>query len=101
MPTHTILTNHRLYPVSISVQSPIPDIQNPVYSSTLPNVACTKSVIPHVSVMLIGNVMEQNLVGFPNSMYLHVGTYTPYFGSSYKGVGGVPTMWPLMFDPLI
>jgi len=45
--------------------------------------------------------MEQNLVGFPNSMYLHVGTYTPYFGYSYKGVGGVPTMWPLMFDPLI
>jgi hypothetical protein len=44
--------------------------------------------------------MEQNLVGFPNSMYPHVGPYTPYFGFGYKGIGGVPTMWPPMSDPL-
>jgi hypothetical protein len=45
--------------------------------------------------------MEQNPIGFPNSMYLHVGPYIPYFGSSYKGIGGVPIMWPPMSDPLI
>jgi hypothetical protein len=44
--------------------------------------------------------MDQNLVGFPNSMYLHVGPYTPYFGFGYEGVKGVPTMWPPMSDPL-
>jgi hypothetical protein len=43
--------------------------------------------------------MEQNLVGFPNSMYPHVGTYIPYFGYGYGDMGSVPTMWPLMFDP--
>jgi len=33
-------------------------------------------------------------------MYFHVGPYTPYFSSSYKGIGGVPTMWLPMSDPL-
>jgi hypothetical protein len=44
--------------------------------------------------------MEQVLVGFPNLMYLHVGPYTPYVGSSYGGIGSVPTIWPPMSDPL-
>ncbi len=44
--------------------------------------------------------MEQNPIGFPNSMYLHVGPYTPYLGFGYEGIGGVPTMWPSMPDPL-
>jgi hypothetical protein len=43
--------------------------------------------------------MEQNLVGFKNSMFLHVGPYTSYFGYGYGGIGSVFTMWPLMFDP--
>jgi hypothetical protein len=51
-------------------------------------------------ILIIENVMEQNLVGFPNSMYLRVKPYTPYFGSSYRGIRGVPTMWPPMSDPL-
>jgi hypothetical protein len=42
--------------------------------------------------------MEQNLVGFPNSIYFHVKPYTSYFGSSYMGLRGVPIMWTLMFD---
>jgi hypothetical protein len=63
-------------------------VQNPVYSSTLPNVACKELVIPLVFVSLIKNVMEQNPVGFPNSMYPHVGPYIPYFGSSYQGHRG-------------
>jgi hypothetical protein len=45
--------------------------------------------------------MEQNGVGFPNSMYPHVGPYTPYFGFSYGGIVSVPTMWSPMSNPLI
>jgi hypothetical protein len=82
--------------VSLPIQSPNLNIQNLVYPSTLPNVVYKKSIIP-----LIEYVMEQNLVGFPNLMYPHVGSYTPYFGYSYGGIGSVPTMWPPMFDPLI
>jgi hypothetical protein len=48
----------------------VSNIQNPIYSSALPNVICRKLVIPLVSVPFIGNVMEQNIVGFPNSMSL-------------------------------
>jgi hypothetical protein len=44
--------------------------------------------------------MEKNLVYFPNSMYPHVGPYTPYFGFSYEGIRSVPTIWPLMSNPL-
>ncbi len=90
MPPHTILTNHRPYIVSIHV-----------YSLTLLNVACRKPIIPPIFVPIIKNVMEQNLIGFPNSMYLHVRPYTPYFGFSYRGMGGVPTMWPPLFNPLV
>jgi hypothetical protein len=77
------LTNRKLYSVSIPFQTLISNIQNLVYSLALPNVACKKEIIPFISVPLIGNVMEQNVIGFPNSMYLHVGPYTPYFGFSY------------------
>jgi len=45
--------------------------------------------------------MEQNPVDFPNSIYPHVGPYTPYFGSSYEGIRSVPTMWPPMSNPLV
>jgi len=67
----------------------------------LPNVACRELVIPQISIPLTKNVVEQNLVGFPNSMYPHVGPYTPYFGSSYKGIKSDCTMWPPMSDPLV
>ncbi len=50
---------------------------------------------------LIMIVMEQNLVSFPNSMHFHAGPYTQYFGFNYGGLGSVPIMWPLMFDPLV
>ncbi len=40
------------------------------------------------------------MVGFPNSMYPHVGPYTPYFGYGYEGITNVPTVWPPMFNPL-
>jgi hypothetical protein len=58
-------------------------IQILVYSLAPPNVTCRKLIIPHVFVPLIENVMEQNPIGFPNSKYLHVGTYTPNFGFGY------------------
>jgi len=45
--------------------------------------------------------MEQNLVKFANSMYPHVGPYTPYFCFGNGGIRSVPTLWPLMFDPLV
>jgi hypothetical protein len=89
---HIILIDHRPYSISLLVQSPISNIQNLIYPLALPNVACRKPIIPHVFIPFIGNVMEQNLVGFPNSMYPHVGPYTPYFGFGYKGIRGVPTM---------
>ncbi len=102
LPTHTLLTNHRPYLVSTPIQNLVPNIQILVYSSTLPNVACKELIIPprQPVVLIIENVMEQNPVGFPNSMYFHVKPYTPYFGFNYRGVKGVPTMWPPMSDPL-
>ncbi len=45
--------------------------------------------------------MEQNLVGLSNSIFFHVGPYTPYFGVSYDGIGNVHVLWPLMFDRVI
>jgi hypothetical protein len=87
---HTRLTNHELCLVSLPIQSRVLNIQNPVYPLALPNVACRKPVVPPISVPFTKNVIEQNLVGFPNSMYPHVGPYTPYFGSGYGGVGDVP-----------
>jgi hypothetical protein len=48
----------------------VSNIQNPMHSLTLPNVICRNLIIPFVSVPFIGNVMEQNLIGFPNSMLL-------------------------------
>ncbi len=66
--------NHRPYLVSLIFQSLIPNIQNLIYPSTLPNVACKELVIPPISVPFTENVVEQN------SMCPHVGPYTPYFG---------------------
>jgi hypothetical protein len=60
---------------------------------------CREPIISHVSI--IKYVMEQNLIGFPNSMYLHVGPHTLYFGFGYGGIGSVPTMWPPMSNPLV
>jgi hypothetical protein len=45
--------------------------------------------------------MEQNPIGFPNSMYPHDGPYTPYFYYGYGAIRSVPIMWLLMFNPLI
>jgi len=72
--------DHRPYLVSLTISTLVLNVQNLMYISTLPNVACKKPILPHVSIPLIGNVIEQNLVGFPNSMYHHVQPYTPYFG---------------------
>ncbi len=77
---HIILTNHRLYLISIPIQNLGPNIQILIYSLTLPNINCREPFIPPFFVPLIINVMEQNLIDFPNSMYPHVGPYTPYFG---------------------
>jgi hypothetical protein len=62
---------------------------------------CKELLIPHIFVPLIKNIMEQNLVSFPNSMYFHVGPYTPYFGYGYGGIKNAPTMWPPMPNPLV
>jgi len=61
-----------------------------------------ESFIPLVFVPIIGNVIEQNLIGFPNSMFFHVEPYRPYrpyFGYGYSGLGIVPAMLPPMFSP--
>jgi hypothetical protein len=86
--------------VSLIIQIFVHNVQNSIYLLTLPNVACKKPVIPLVSVQFIENIMEQNPVGFPNSMYLHVGPYTPYFAYGYGGIRSAPTIWPLMSNPL-
>ncbi len=48
----------------------VSNIQNLVYSLALPNVACRKLVFLLVSIPIVENVMEQNLVAFPNSISL-------------------------------
>ncbi len=48
----------------------VSNILNQVYSSTLPNVACRMLVIPLVFIPFTGNVMEKNVICFPNSMSL-------------------------------
>jgi hypothetical protein len=92
--------DHRPYSILVHVQSLILSIQNLVYFLALPNVPCREPIIPLVFVTLTGNVIKQNLVGFLNLMYPHVGPYTPYFGSSCKGVECDPIMWPPMSNPL-
>jgi hypothetical protein len=75
--------DHKPYLVALPIQNLVPNVWNLIYLSALPNVACRKPIIPLVFVPLTINVMDQNPIGFPNSMYLHVGPYTTYFGSSY------------------
>ncbi len=98
--THIVLTDNKLYLALVLIQNLVSNIHNSVYSLALPNVPCKKLVIPLLSILITKNVMEQNLVGFPNSMYPYVGPYTPYFGFGYGGIAGVPTMWPPMSNPL-
>jgi hypothetical protein len=94
------MMEHKIYSISLHVQSSIPNIQNLVYLSKLPNVACKELVIIPIFVPFIENVMEQNPIGFPNSMYPHDGPYTPYFGYGYGGIRSVPIIWLPMFYPL-
>ncbi len=101
LPTQIIPMDHKPYLISTHVQSFVPNVYNLVYPLTLLNAFCKKLVIPHIFVPLIKNVMEQNLVSFPNSMYLHVGPYTPYFGYGYGGINNAPTMWLPRFNPLV
>jgi hypothetical protein len=70
--------DHKPYPVILPIQSLVPNVWNLDYPSALPNVVCRKPILP-----LTRNVMDQNPIGFPNSMYLHVGPYTTYFGYNY------------------
>jgi hypothetical protein len=42
--------------------------------------------------------MQQNLIGFPNSIFPHVRPYTPYSCSNYNGIGSVLAMWSPMFN---
>jgi hypothetical protein len=86
--------------MSTLVQSIILNVQNSIHRSTLPDVSRKQTIIPHVFVPLMRNVMEKNPIGFSNSMYLHVGPYTPYFGFEYGSIGSAPTMWPPMSNPL-
>jgi hypothetical protein len=86
------MMDHRPYLVSLLVPSLVPNVQNLMYIVALPNVDCRKPILPRVSIPLTRNVIEQNSIGFPNSMYPYVGPYTPYFGSSYRGIESVPTM---------
>jgi hypothetical protein len=34
-------------------------------------------------------------------MFSPIGSYPPFFGPTYLGMGIVPTIWPQMFDPII
>jgi hypothetical protein len=71
-----------------------------VYLSTSANVSHKKLIIPFVFLLFIKNIMEQNLIGFSNSMFFHVGPYILYFCSSYGGIGSSLVMWPPMSNPL-
>jgi hypothetical protein len=54
--------------MSTHVQSFVLNVQISIFPSTLPDVFHKNIIIPHVYISLIENVMEQNLVGFQNSM---------------------------------
>jgi len=43
--------------------------------------------------------MEQNPIGFPNSMCPHVGPCTPYFGFGYGGIRSAHKMWLPISNP--
>jgi hypothetical protein len=86
--------------MSTPIQSFVLNVHNLIYPLALPNVFHKEIVIPPVFVSLIENVIEQNLVGFPNSIHPYVGPYTSYFGFSYGGMGSALIIWPLMSDPL-
>ncbi len=94
MLTQKILFDYRPCPISTHVP-------NLIYPTTLLHVFCKEPMFPLVYVPLTQNVMEKNLVGFPNSMFFHVGPYTPYFGPHYGGKGSVLVMWFPIFDPLV
>jgi len=68
---------------------------------TLLDVFHEELVFPLVSIPFVGNVMEQNPIGFPKLMFLHVGPYAPYFGSSYGGIGSALVMWFPISNPLV
>jgi hypothetical protein len=34
-------------------------------------------------------------------MFSPIGPYTPYFGSSYSGIGSVLAMWPPIYSPFV
>jgi len=88
--------------ISTPIQNLVSNVCNLVYPSTLVDVSHKELVIPLVLFLFfINNIMEQNPVGFPNSVFLHVGPYTSYFCSSYDGIGSVFVMWPPMSNPLI
>jgi hypothetical protein len=97
--THTILNNHKPYPVSLPIQSSILNIQNLIYPLALPNVACKELTIPPNFIFLFENVTEQNLVGSQNSMYFMLDPIHHFLGFGHKGIGSVPTMWPPISIP--
>lgn len=92
-------TSNIPYPILIHVQNLTLNVQQSIYPSTIPKWPCNKPFVPPISIPIIANLIEQNLVGFPNSMFPFVGPYPPFFGFGYNGMGSVPTMWPLMFGP--
>jgi len=41
------------------------------------------------------------LISFSNDKFYPIGSYPPFFGPTYLGMGIVPTIWLQMFDPII
>jgi hypothetical protein len=88
------LIDYKPYPISTPIQSFVTNVQILVYSSTLAYVSPKELVIPFIYVPFIKNVLEQNVVSFPNSMFFYVGPYTPYFEYGYNKMGSILAMWP-------
>jgi len=49
--------------------------------------------------MTTKNVIEPNLIGFPNFMFSPIGSYPSVFGLSYPSMGTIP-IWPQMANPI-
>jgi hypothetical protein len=87
------------YPISIHVQSLVLNVQKLVYPFALPKSPHKNSFIQPILIPITENMIESIPVGFPNSVFPHVGPYIPYFGFGHDGMGNVPIMWPQVFNP--
>jgi hypothetical protein len=94
------VSNIPSFTTSILVQNLTPNAKPLTFPFARLKSPCKELVVPLVFVMTTKNVVEQNLIRFSNYNFSPIGSYPPFFGLTYLGMGIVPTIWPQMFDPI-